>query len=126
MSKPDLASVHVRASVWPRCDLACSYCPVEEGMENRSGLLAVTWLLVLLPIGAALQIVGLCREGRLPRRQAALTILGLLLLLNPDIEIISAAGALLMASGYLSSACANSSPPRSHPPSPPPPVPATH
>lgn len=36
MSKPDLDSVHVRASVWPRCDLACSYCPVEEGMENRT------------------------------------------------------------------------------------------
>ena len=36
MSKHDLASVHVRASVWPRCDLACSYCPVEEGMENRT------------------------------------------------------------------------------------------
>lgn len=36
MSKHDLDSVHVRASVWPRCDLACSYCPVEEGMENRT------------------------------------------------------------------------------------------
>jgi molybdenum cofactor biosynthesis enzyme MoaA len=36
MSKHDLASVHVRASVWPRCDLACGYCPVDEGMENRT------------------------------------------------------------------------------------------
>lgn len=36
MSKHDLDSVHVRASVWPRCDLACGYCPVEEGMENRT------------------------------------------------------------------------------------------
>lgn len=75
--------------------------PALQVIADRSGLLAVTWLLVLLPIGAALQIVGLYREGQLPRWQAVLTILGLLLLLNPDIEIISAAGALLMASGYL-------------------------
>jgi len=27
--------VYVRASVWPKCDLLCSYCPVDEGMENR-------------------------------------------------------------------------------------------
>jgi hypothetical protein len=75
--------------------------PALQVIADRSGLLAVTWLLVLLPIGAALQIVGLYREGQLPRWQAALTILGLLLLLNPDIEIISASGALLMATGYL-------------------------
>ncbi len=75
--------------------------PALQVIADRSGLLAVTWLLVLLPIGAALQIVGLYREGRLPRWQATLTIVGLLLLLNPDIEIISAAGALLMATGYL-------------------------
>ncbi|MFJ8957427.1 radical SAM protein [Streptomyces sp. NPDC102381] len=35
MSKPDADPVYVRASVWPKCDLVCRYCPVEEGMENR-------------------------------------------------------------------------------------------
>lgn len=37
MSKPEPAAdpVYVRASVWPKCDLVCGYCPVEEGMENR-------------------------------------------------------------------------------------------
>lgn len=35
MSKPEADPVYVRASVWPKCDLVCRYCPVEEGMENR-------------------------------------------------------------------------------------------
>ncbi|MFF4270127.1 radical SAM protein [Streptomyces sp. NPDC001536] len=35
MSKPEADPVYVRASVWPKCDLVCHYCPVEEGMENR-------------------------------------------------------------------------------------------
>jgi hypothetical protein len=100
--------------------------PALQVIADRSGLLAITWLLVLLPIGAALQIVGLYREGRLPRRQAALTILGLLMLLNPDIEIISAAGALLMASGYLPLGLRELTAPRPAPTLTSPPVPATH
>lgn len=35
MSKPDPDPVYVRASVASRCNLDCTYCPVEEGMENR-------------------------------------------------------------------------------------------
>ncbi|MGC5331195.1 radical SAM protein [Micromonospora sp. RP3T] len=35
MQKPQKDPVYVRASVWPKCDLVCRYCPVEEGMENR-------------------------------------------------------------------------------------------
>ncbi|MGW2226112.1 radical SAM protein [Streptomyces formicae] len=35
MPKPGADPVYVRASVWPKCDLVCRYCPVEEGMENR-------------------------------------------------------------------------------------------
>lgn len=38
MSKPEADPVYVRASVWPRCDLVCRYCPVDEGMENRTPL----------------------------------------------------------------------------------------
>lgn len=35
MSKPNSDPVYVRASVWPKCNLDCIYCPVTEGMENR-------------------------------------------------------------------------------------------
>src|SRR4051794_29807655 len=35
MSKHDPDPVYVRASVASRCNLDCTYCPVEEGMENR-------------------------------------------------------------------------------------------
>lgn len=38
MSKPKADPVYVRASVWPKCDLVCRYCPVDEGMENRTPL----------------------------------------------------------------------------------------
>jgi hypothetical protein len=75
--------------------------PALQVIADRSGWLAVTWVLVLLPVGAALQMVGLYREGLLTRAQAAATAIGLLLLLNPDIEIIGAVGALLMAVGYV-------------------------
>ena len=36
MSKLRKDPIYVRASVWPRCDLTCTYCPVAEGMENRT------------------------------------------------------------------------------------------
>lgn len=35
MFKPERDPIYVRASVWPRCNLLCSYCPIDEGMENR-------------------------------------------------------------------------------------------
>lgn len=35
MSTHEPDPVYVRASVWGKCNLECSYCPVEEGMENR-------------------------------------------------------------------------------------------
>lgn len=35
MSKHKSDPIYVRASVWPKCNLDCTYCPVSEGMENR-------------------------------------------------------------------------------------------
>jgi molybdenum cofactor biosynthesis enzyme MoaA len=35
MLKPNQDPIYVRASVWPKCNLNCIYCPVSEGMENR-------------------------------------------------------------------------------------------
>jgi len=75
--------------------------PALQIIADRTGWLMLTSLIVLLPVGAALQVWVLRREGYLGRWQAVTTIIGLLLLLNPDIEIIGAVGALLMCVGYL-------------------------
>jgi hypothetical protein len=56
---------------------------------------------VTLPIGFILLAVGLIRQGAVPLWQGTCMIIGLLLLLNPDIEIISSVGALLMCLGFI-------------------------
>lgn len=75
--------------------------PALRSIVERRGLLKVFWALPLLPAGAILQMVGLLREGVVPGWSGALAIAGLALLNNPDIDVISAAGALLMCSAYI-------------------------
>lgn len=58
-------------------------------------------VLALLPAGTILQTIGLLRENIILKWQGYLIIAGLLLLLNPDIEIISSVGALLMCIGIV-------------------------
>jgi hypothetical protein len=67
---------------------------------NKAGLLWVVWLLPLLPIGAAIQAFGLMKEKFISKWQDVCIVVGLLLLNNPDIELISGTGALLMCAGY--------------------------
>lgn len=54
-----------------------------------------------MPIGFIVLAVGLIRQGAVPTWQGVCMIAGLILLLNPDIEIISSAGALLMCLGFI-------------------------
>ena len=68
---------------------------------DRAGLLWITWLLVLLPIGAIVQSIGLIKEKQVATWQGIGMIVGLLLLNNPDIEIISSVGVVLMVLGYI-------------------------
>ena len=68
---------------------------------NKAGLLWVVWLLPLLPVGAAIQALGLLKEKFISKWQTICIISGLLLLNNPDIEFISSVGALLMCAGYI-------------------------
>jgi hypothetical protein len=75
--------------------------PYLSVIVNKEGLLWVVWLLPLLPIGAAIQALGLKREKFINKWQGMSIIIGLLLLNNPDIELISATGALLMCAGYI-------------------------
>ena len=50
---------------------------------------------------AAVQALGLLKEKFISKWQTVCIITGLLLLNNPDIEFISAVGALLMCAGYI-------------------------
>jgi hypothetical protein len=52
-------------------------------------------------IGGILQAIGLMKEGIIAKWQGILIIIGLLLLINPDIELISSVGATLMCIGYI-------------------------
>jgi hypothetical protein len=77
------------------------FVPFLSVIVNKAGLLWVVWLLPLLPIGAAIQALGLMKEKFISKWQGVCIILGLLLLNNPDIEFISAIGASLMCAGYI-------------------------
>lgn len=76
--------------------------PFLQVIVNKAGLLKVCYLLPLLPIGAIIQGIGLIKEKCINRWQGILMIIGLLLLNNPDIELISTIGTLLMCFGYFS------------------------
>ena len=58
-------------------------------------------MFLFLPIGFILQTIGLIKEKIIPKWQGMCIIIGLLLLINPDIEIISTAGAVLMCIGFI-------------------------
>lgn len=78
-----------------------AFVPFLSVIVNKAGLLWVVWLLPLLPIGAAMQALGLMKEQFISKWQGASIIVGLLLLNNPDIEFISTVGAFLMGIGYI-------------------------
>ncbi len=75
--------------------------PAIQAIFERGGWLWLTWGFVTLPVGFIVLAVGLIRHGAVPKWQGICMIFGLLLLLNPDIEIISSAGALLMCLGFI-------------------------
>lgn len=77
------------------------FVPFLSVIVNKAGMLWVVWLLPLLPVGAAIQAFGLMKEKFISNWQGVCIIVGLLLLNNPDIELISATGALLMCAGYI-------------------------
>jgi hypothetical protein len=77
------------------------FVPFLSVIVKKAGLLWVVWLLPLLPVGAAIQAFGLMKEKFISQWQGVCIITGLLLLNNPDIELISSIGALLMCAGYI-------------------------
>ncbi len=77
------------------------FVPFLSVIVNKAGLLWVVWFLPLLTIGAIIQAVGLMKERFISKWQGICLVTGLILLNNPDIELISSTGALLMCAGYI-------------------------
>lgn len=77
------------------------FIPFLQVIVDKDGLLGITLLLPLLPLGGIIQTIGLLREKMVKLWQGFAIISGLLLLNNPDIEILSIIGTSLMIMGYL-------------------------
>ena len=73
--------------------------PYLQIFIDKPGLLSITWFIILLPLGVSFQTIGLIKEKHVKPWQGILIIGGLLLLINPDIEIISVVGTVLMNIG---------------------------
>lgn len=76
--------------------------PYLQVIINKAGLLKILWLLPLLPLGAVIQTYGLMKEHIIEKWQGIFIIIGLILLNNPEIELISTIGSTLMCCGYIS------------------------
>lgn len=67
-------------------------------MFTKQGWLVLLWGMVFLPIGFAIQAVGLHKTKTLPRWQSILFLIGVLLVAIPDgLEIINLSASILMA-----------------------------
>jgi hypothetical protein len=76
------------------------FAPMMPGllaMFSKKGWMILLWGIVLLPVGFALQAVGLLQAGTLPRWQSTLFLIGVLLIATPDgVEIINLGASILM------------------------------
>jgi hypothetical protein len=75
--------------------------PALQVLLDRGGWLWLVQLLLFLPLGFAIQAVGLARAGLISKLQATVIVVGLLLLLAGDIEVITSVGAVFMCAGYI-------------------------
>jgi hypothetical protein len=65
---------------------------------SKKGWMKLTWGIVLLPLGFAIQAIGLLQANALPRWQSALFLIGVLLVGTLDgMEIINLSASILMA-----------------------------
>lgn len=82
-------------------DQFTAFMPFLQVIVSKEGLLFIVWLLFALIIGGIVQIIGLMKEKVIQKWQGIFIIVGLLLLLNPDIELISSVGSALMCIAYI-------------------------
>jgi hypothetical protein len=77
------------------------FAPMMPGllaMFSKKGWMILLWGMVLLPVGFAIQAVGLLQTGALPAWQSGLFLAGVLLVAVPDgIEIVNLSASILMA-----------------------------
>ena len=78
-----------------------NFIPYLEVIVAKKGLLVIVWLLFALVIGGIIQTIGLMKEKVIQKWQGVFIIVGLLLLLSPDIELISSVGSALMCIAYI-------------------------
>ena len=72
--------------------------PGLRAMFAKKGWMALLWGVLLLPVGAAIQAVGLLQANALPSWQSALFLIGVLLVGTPDgVEVINLSASILMA-----------------------------
>ena len=68
-------------------------------MFSKKGWMILLWGILLLPVGFAIQAVGLLQVGALPPWQSTLFLIGVLLVGTPDgLEIINLSASVLMGS----------------------------
>jgi hypothetical protein len=82
-------------------DQFLEFVPYLQVIVSKEGFLFIVWLLFALIIGGIIQTIGLLKENIIQKWQGILIIIGLLLLINPDIELISSIGSALMCIGYI-------------------------
>ena len=71
-------------------------------MFSKKGWMILLWGIILLPVGFALQTVGLLQVTALPPWQSILFLIGVLLIATPDgLEIINLSASILMAIALL-------------------------
>jgi hypothetical protein len=69
---------------------------------SKKGWVGLLWGLILLPVGFAIQAVGLLQAGVLPLWQSALFLVGVLLIATPDgLEIVNLSASILMAAALI-------------------------
>lgn len=77
------------------------FIPFLSVIVSKEGFLFIVWLLFALVIGGIMQVIGLMKENVIQRWQGIFIIAGLVLLLNPDIELISTVGSALLCIAYI-------------------------
>jgi len=82
-------------------DQFTAFTPFLQVIVSKEGLLFIVWLLFALIIGGIVQTIGLMKEKVIQKWQGIFIITGLILLLNPDIELISSVGSGLMCIAYI-------------------------
>ena len=74
--------------------------PGLQTLLDNKGYIGVVKLLVLLPIGFIIMSVGLILSGQISTWQGVMVIIGMVFMINPDIDLLSLIGSCFMLIGF--------------------------